>query len=145
MFYFSYKMNLLLMLGCCKFINVSFYNISILIILIRFSLNTWVFASTDSRVYLQCIFLSCFVFPFYLLLLQNYKLFSGQLSLISSLHSISCICGRQHHYSAHILGDFTILPFLQYFIGLQEASICSHFLGNLPWAPRAISPVSSES
>lgn len=120
--------NLLFMLGCCKFIDVSFY-ISVLIILIYFSWNTWIFAPTHSQVYLQCIFLSCFVFLFYLLLLQKYKLFSGWLSFIFSFHSISWICGRQRHYSAHILRDFTVLPFLQYFSDLHEVASIATFSG----------------
>lgn len=67
------KLTYFLCLGCCKFKNITCWNTSILIISIYFSLNRYIyiFVSTDLKVYLQCIFLSCFYFSILFVLLPS--------------------------------------------------------------------------
>lgn len=145
------KLTYFLCLGCCKFKNITCWNTSILIISIYFSLNIYIYI-----LYLQIwksiysvFFSPVFIFLFYLFcfLLQKSQLFSRWFSCVSLFHLIGYICGRPYHYCAHILGDFTISPFLypsslQHALGSQP--LCFLFR-RLPWAPGDISPVATES
>lgn len=145
------KLTYFLCLGCCKFKNITCWNTSILIISIYFSLNRYIyiFVSTDLKVYLQCIFLSCFYFSILFVLLPSTE--------ISIILKVVLLCflippnrlylWQPYHYCAHILGDFTISPFL-YPSSLQHAlgsQLLCFLFRRLPWAPGDISPVATES